>query len=257
MDMVPYPRMESYPGMQRQHAIEFLVVEQATAVWGFHWLIEWSTSSFYIKSLNPALESAKVSLHGPDPKHPGKQQLRFGLDKPKLVERATRSGGRWTTDTDPLPFYFTGRQVNDHAAHIVRYCVEWDAFVEGAPPAGGSRGPRGKSTFRGIVRAPKKGRVTHIDIYLSFAEPFWPDEAGVHAAQAGVGPITNATGMSFTAAVMDRPATHEPDPYGDVRGETPLDQCVRGVAAAVDETGLLWLCEKLVPTTKLDATAKL
>jgi hypothetical protein len=246
-------------GLSRDEAaasVEFLIAEEGTGIDGFHWIIEWSTSSFYIKSLNPALQSAKVSLHGPDPKHPGKQHLRFGLEsKSELVEKATSAGGRWTTDTDTLPFYFSGRQVNDYAAHIVRYCAERDAFVEGAPPAGGSRGPRAKSTFRAIVPVPKKDRVTHIDIYLSFADPYWPDEAGVRAAQAGIGPITNASGMSLTAVVRDWPATREPDPFGDVRGETPVTQCLRGIAAAVDETSLLWLCEKLLPTAMVDVAA--
>ena len=36
--------------MQQQHAIEFFFIEEATSLWGFHWLIEWLTSSFYISS---------------------------------------------------------------------------------------------------------------------------------------------------------------------------------------------------------------
>jgi hypothetical protein len=125
--------------MQQQHAIEFFFIEEATSLWGFHWLIEWSTSSFYIKCLHPGLQSAKVSLHGPDPKHPGKQHLRFDLDKRDLVDRATRAGGRWSSGSDPLPYYFTGRQVNDHAAHIVRFSAGWDTFIRGAPGPGNSR----------------------------------------------------------------------------------------------------------------------
>jgi hypothetical protein len=51
---------------------------------------------------------------------------------------------------------------------------------------------------------------------------------------------------SLSSAVsVHRPATREPDPHGDMRGVTPLDQCLRSVAPAVDETVLLWLCEKV------------
>jgi hypothetical protein len=236
-----------YPGMDQQHAVEFLFAENGTGIDGWHWLIEWSTSSFYIKSLNPALEQAKVSIHGPDPKHPGRQYLRFGLESDqKLVKKSERAGGRWTTDTTQLPVYFTGRQVTDDAAHIVRYCAEREAFVGDAPAAGGSRWPKEKSTFKVIVPVPKEGRVTYLDIYLSFGDPYWPDEAGVRAAQAGMGPITNASGMHLTAVVKNRPATDE-NPCGDTRGDTPVDQCFRGIAVAVDEAGVLWLCEKLVP----------
>ena len=239
--------------MQQQNAIEFFFIEEATSLWGFHWLIEWSTSSFYIKCLQPGLQSAKVSLHGADPKHPGRQHLRFDLDHTDVVEKATRVGGRWSSGSDPLPYYFTGRQVNDHAAHIVRFSAEWDTFVKGAPGPGNSRGPRQKSTFRALVGAPEKDHVAHVDVYLSLQEPYWPDEASARAARAGMGLITNAIGMSLTAVSVKRPVTLQPDPYGDVRGATPLDQCVRGVAAVVDETSLLWLCEKVVPIAEFDA----
>jgi hypothetical protein len=155
-------------------------------------------------------------------------------------------------DSDPLPYYFSGRQVSDHAAHIARFSAEWDTFVMGAPSNTGSRGPRQKSTFRALVRAPEKDHVRHVDIYLSFGDPYWPNEAAVRAAHAGMGLITNAIGMNLTAVITQRPVTAEPEPHGDVRGDTPLDQCVGGLAAAVDETGLLWFCEKLIPITAFD-----
>ncbi|VBA47928.1 hypothetical protein LAUMK41_00642 [Mycobacterium attenuatum] len=243
--------------MHQQHAIEFFFIAESgtTGVWGFHWLIEWSTSSFYIKCLNPGLQSSKVSLHGPDPKHPGRQHLRYDLDKPDVVEKAKREGGRWFSGSDPLPFYFSGRQVNDHAAHIVRFSAGWDTFMKGAPVPDIWRGPRQKSTFRGLAPAPEKDHVSHVDVYLSLGDPYWPNEAGARAAWAGMGPITNAIGMNLTAVSVQSPVTWEPDPFGDVRGDTPLDQCVRGLAAVVDETSLLWLCEKVIPYTELDALA--
>jgi hypothetical protein len=241
--------------MQQQHAIEFFFIEQATALWGYHWLIEWSTSSIYIKCLHPGMQTTKVSLHGPDPKHPGRQHLRFDLDHTDVVEKAKKAGGGWSRRSDPLPYYFTGRQVSDQTAHIVRFSGEWDSFIEGAPGPGNSRGPRQKSTLRALVAAPKKDYVSHVDVFLSFKGPYWPDEARVRAANAGMGPITNSIGMSLTAESVQRRVTLQPDPFGDLRGDAPLDQCVRCVAAAVDETDLLWLCEKVVPTAEFDPPA--
>ena len=145
---------------QQQHAIEFFFIAEASSLWGFHWLIEWSTSSFYVKCLHPAMQSAKVSLHGPDPKHLGKQHLRFDLDHTDVLEKATKAGSHWSSGSDRLPFYFGGRQVNDHAAHIVRFSAEWNTFIKGAPGPGNSRGPREKSTFRALVRAPEGPRLT-------------------------------------------------------------------------------------------------
>lgn len=133
--------------MQQQHAIEFFFIAEASSVWGFHWLIEWSTSSFYVKCLHPAMQSAKVSLHGPDPKHPGKQHLRFDLEHDDVLEKATKAGSHWSSGSDRLPFYFGGRQVNDHAAHIVRFSAEWNTFIKGAPGPGNSRGPERSRPF--------------------------------------------------------------------------------------------------------------
>jgi hypothetical protein len=246
-----------YPGMQQQRAIEFFFIEEATSLWGFHWLVEWSTSSFYVKCLHPGIQVAKVSLHGPDPKHPGKQHLRFDMDHADVVDKAEKAGGRWSSSSDPLPYFFGGRQVNDHAAHIVRISAEWDTFVKGAPGPGNSKGPKGKSTFRALVRAPEKGYVSHVDLYLSLKDPYWPDEESARALSAGMGPITNSIGMSLTAVSVQRRVTSEPDPWGDVRGDAPLDQCVRSVAAAVDETSLLWLCEKVVPIAEFGASTTL
>ena len=241
--------------MQQQHAIEFFFIARATSLWGYHWLIEWSTSSFYIKCLHPGMQTTKVSLHGPDPKHPGRQHLRFDLDHTDVLEKAKKAGGGWSSRSAPLPYYFTGRQVNDHAAHIVRFSGEWDTFIKGAPGPGNSRGPRQKSTFRALVAAPPKDRVSHVDVYLSLGDPYWPDEADVRATNAGMGPITNSIGMSLTAVSAQRRAAWQPDPFGNVRGDAPLDQCVRCVGAAVDETSLLWLCEKVVPRSEFDPTA--
>jgi hypothetical protein len=241
--------------MQQQHAIEFFFIEEATSLWGFHWLIEWSTSSFYVKCLHPGIQLAKVSLHGPDAEHPGKQHLRFDRDHSDVVDKAERAGGRWSGVSDPLPYFFGGRQVNEHAAHIVRFSAEWDTFVIGAPGPGNSKGPKQKSTFRSLVRAPKKGYVSHVDLYLSLNDPYWPDEKSARVLSAGMGPITNSIGMNLTAVSVQRRVTSQPDPWGDVRGDTPLDQCVRSVAAAVDETSLLWLCEKVVPRAEFYAPA--
>ena len=102
--------------------------------------------------------------------------------------------------------------------------------------------------MRGIVPVPTEGRVSHIDVFLSYnGQPCWPDEEAIRAARAGMGFIKNSLNWCLSVVSYDRPTTYEPDPCGDFRGEIPVDQCLRGIAAAVDETGLLWLCEKLIP----------
>jgi hypothetical protein len=236
--------------MDGQHAIVFSVVNKETQVCGYTWLIEWSTTSFYIKSQFPPLQSMKISLHGPDPKHPGKQHLRFDFTSPDQVQNAVTAGGGWSVDlSDRPPFNFSGRQVNGHAAHIVRFSSEWDMFTAGMPSAPAPK-LKQKATLHGLVPAPAEGKVTHVDLYLSLADPYWPNEQEPRERNAGMGPISNDANMNLTAT--HRAVASEPDPHGDVRGNTPLDQCTRGIGAAVDdETGLLWLCEKMIPITML------
>lgn len=250
-DKVPYPGWDGFPGMDPQNAIEFfMATNDGTAIDSWHWLIEWSTTSFYIKSMNPALQGTKVSIHGPDPKHPGKQHFRFDLERtnPDLNDKAKKAGGRWVTDASQLPREFGGRQINDHVRLIVRFSAGPDVFLPGAPPAGGSKWPKKKATMKGVVPVPAEGRVIHIDVFLSDnGHPYWPDEAAIRAARAGLGYITNSLGWQLSAVVHDRPIAKEPDPCGDFRGEIPVDRCSRGIAVTVDDTGLLWLCEKLIP----------
>src|SRR6202035_3536276 len=126
-----------------------------------------------------------------------------------------------------------------------------------------SRGHQGRAT-RGFPErsrpfvhssAHRRDHVSHVDLYLSTGDPYWPDEEAARAAKAGMGPITNSIGMNLTAITVRRPVTLEPDPHGDLRSDTPLDQCTRGMAGAVDETGLVWLCEKLIPVGDLDVPA--
>jgi hypothetical protein len=238
--------------MDGQNAIVFFVLNKETQIWGYSWLIEWSTTSFYIKSQFPPLQSMKVSLHGPDPKHPGKQHLRFDFTSPGQVAKALKAGGGWSKDlSDGPPFNFTGRQVNDHAAHIVRFSSEWDMFSSGIPPAADGPKLKQKATLHGRVPAPSLGQVVHVDLYLSLADPYWPYEQEAREGNAGMGPISNAANMNLTAVITHRDVASEPDPFGDVRGSVPLDQCTRGMAAAVDESSLLWLCEKMIPVNRL------
>jgi hypothetical protein len=241
-----------YPGMEEQQAIEwFMATNDGTAIDSWHWLIEWTTTSFYVKAMNPAMQATKVSIHGPDARHPGKHHFRFDMERTNQdrAARAVRAGARWLSDTTALPYYFTGRKVNDHVDHIVRFSAAWDVFVAGAPPAGGSDWPKAKA-MKGLVPVPEKGRVRHIDVFLSDnGDPYWPDEERIRAARAGMGVITNSLGWKLTALAFDRAADEQPDPFGDLRGGTPFDRCFRGIATAVDDSGFLWISEKVIDAT--------
>ena len=57
--------------MDGQDAIVFCIMDKATAVCGYTWFIESHSTSFYIKSTMRAMQSVKVSVHGPDSNHIG------------------------------------------------------------------------------------------------------------------------------------------------------------------------------------------
>jgi hypothetical protein len=63
--------------------------------------------------------------------------------------------------------------------------------------------------------------------------------------------------MYLTAVNCQEPATEEPDPFGDVREGVPLDQSVRGIAERLDPSGFLWVCQKMIPRTKVGTTSPL
>ncbi|WNG79968.1 hypothetical protein C6A86_017020 [Mycobacterium sp. ITM-2016-00316] len=255
-DAVPNTGAYHYPGMDQQTAIEwFMATNDGTAIDSWHWLIEFSTTSFYLKSMNRALQAMKVSIHGPDDRHPGMDHFRFDVIRTadmevdqRAVERSRRDGGRWLSDASLLPHHFTGQPINDHVKLITRFSTGADTFLPGAPAAGGSDWPKKKATMKGIAPVPTEGRVTQVDIYLSDnGQPYWPDEATVRETESGIGYIKNSLGWCLSAVVFNRPVDYLPEPCGDLRGDVPVNRCHRGLVAAIDENNLLWLCEKLTP----------
>jgi hypothetical protein len=153
-----------------------------------------------------------------------------------------------------LPVYFTGRPVNKRTVHLARFSAESDMFRRGI-----QRGPdpqlSPKATLNATVAAPPEGSVTHVDLYLSKVRPFWRnDELDIRRRDAGMGPLVNDAGMYLTAVISQWRADKEPDPFGDVSQGRPDDQCVRGIAEKVDSTGLLWVCEKMIPRSALETT---
>ncbi|MUM22948.1 hypothetical protein FZI91_14700 [Mycobacterium sp. CBMA271] len=233
--------------MAGEHAIVFFVLDRDKSICGYSWLIEWSTTSFYIKSNYPALKSTKVSLHGPDPKHPGKEHFRFDFDRREAGVKAANAGGGMSVDaTKVLPIPFTGRRVNKRTLHVLRFSTEWGMFLRGVPSAPVPT-TKGKATVHATIEAPSQLRVVHVDVYLSNGSAYWHDEAEVRDRNAGLGPIINSANQYLTAEVGRVKATAEPDPFGNVQGDTPLDRCIRGIAVRPDPSGFLWICEKMIP----------
>jgi hypothetical protein len=243
--------------MDQHEAIEwFMATNDGTAIDSWHWFIEWTTTSFYIKAMSLAAQLLKVSMHGPDPRPQHKGKAHFRLDRERTNQdraaSATIAGGRWLYGADGLPLFFEGQPINDQAKLIVRFSTGPDLFLPGAPPAGPSDWPL-QHAMKGLVPLPEEGRVRHVDVFLSYnGEPYWPDAEEVRISQSGMGYIRNSLDWCLSAVIYDRPVDYLPDPFGDLRDGAPVDQCARGVIPYVDDNSLLWLCERLIPFDQLD-----
>lgn len=233
--------------MDGQERIVFAIVNRDTGVAGCTWMIEAHRTSFYIKSTLKPMQMAKVSLHGPDPDHPGKEHFRFDFTDPKVSRKAANAGGGWQVFGTGLPLYFTGRPVNKRTVHLARFSAEGTMFRRGMQRAPNPQ-PLEKATLNSVLKAPSVGDVIHVDLYLSRVRPYWQNrEAKLRQLDAGMGPLINDAGQYLTAVVAHRYAGREPDPSGDPSAGVPAQDCTRGIAARVDKTGLLWICEKMIP----------
>jgi hypothetical protein len=240
--------------MNGEHAIVFSILDRAAGIAGYTWLIEWSTTSFYIKSTYRPLQMTKLSIHLPDPNHVGKQHFRLDFDHEDPATKAVRAGGGWSVEAMQLPLYFEGRRVNKRTVHIVRFSAEWDMYVKGIPSAP-TPTVKQKATLHAVVAAPPPEKVAHVDLFVSSVRPYWENERKARARDAGMGPIVNSAGFYLTAINYQWPVADRPDPFGDLRGDEPLDQCVRGIAERLDPSGFLWVCEKMIPRSTVAPTS--
>lgn len=240
--------------MDGQHAIVFSIMDRAARIYGFTWLIEWSTTSFYVKSTYKPMQTTKISLHGPDPNHFDKQHFRLDFEHVGPADKAIAAGGAWSTHALQLPLYFEGKRINKRAVHIVRFSAEASMYAKGIPSAP-APSPKAKATLHAALAAPPSGKVAHVDLFVSSVRPLWPNEKKVRADDAGMGPIVNSAGLYLTAVNYQVSSTAEPDPFGDVRDGLPIDQCVRGIGERLDPSGFLWICEKMIPPSKVESTS--
>ena len=240
--------------MSGEDAIVFSILDDKAKIAGYTWLIEQSTSSFYVKAQYKPMQVTKISLHGPDPKHPGKHHFRLDFEHSGPAGKAIKAGGGWSIDGSlTMPLYFPGRRVNKRTLHVVRFSAEWDMYIKGIPSAP-TPTIKEKATLHAKLKAPPRLKVTHVDVFVSWVRPYWENESKARLRDAGMGPLKNSAGMYLTVLNYQRSVFAQPDPFGDIRHGIPIEQCTRGIAARLDPSGFIWLCEKMIPNTEMSAT---
>lgn len=181
--------MGELASMNNEHAIVFAVGNREQDEYGYTTLIEWNTTSFYIKSQFRQLQTFKVSIHNPDPKHPGKDGFHFDFDHYEPKRKAVTVGGGWMFDGDQPPLGFPGCRVNARVLHLARVAVSWDMFAKQVPSSPPPQQLKQKATMHAPLQLPPLLTASHVDIYMSEGEPYWPDEAKVRANNAGWGQL--------------------------------------------------------------------
>lgn len=219
----------------------FLVGDRERQRWGLTWRIWSAGTSFYIKTREPGLAESKISLHGPDPRHP-RPGFKFGRDD------SVQPGGATSINTGPaLPWWFPGKPDVNELTHAIRICVAADTFADGLPN-GSDPGTSRSRAFAGLLPRPPAGSSALIDLYISPGPPDFPIRAKLDQLNALHGPIVNTTGQHLSAITRILP--NERLGRAHLKEDVPVPKAsadaVRGVQAGIDDDGVLWLVERVL-----------
>jgi hypothetical protein len=235
------------PTMNNPRSIKVVVASADRTRWTFAWSMKSHLTSFYVTPLGSGLETLKISLHGPDPRH-GKPGYKVELMAPP--EGASRPPVLVKRFNWPDKVWFSGHRVAADVDMVLRLRFTHDLFDRHV-----SRAPNLKSPKPGDdalhVPAPEVGYATDIDIFACHRAAFWPNEQKARADNACFGPLENSAGQFMTAEAVHRRVEETPSPVSSPAlgrvGNIPLaaDQ-VRTVGGGFDGNEVLWLQEMLV-----------
>lgn len=217
----------------------FLVGQRDPVQYGLTWRVWSAGTSFYIKTKEPALAEAKISLHGPDPRHanPG---LKFGLDA-----SAQPTGAAFVQTGDALPWWFPGEPVDELGfLHAVRICVPAETLHPRSVP-GSDPGTPPRRIAAGLLQIPPPGHVALLDLYITGSDPIFPLRRRLEELDALRGPLANKSGQHLFGVTRILAAEKVTVPDQDAaKAPTSRLDSVRGVQATLDPGGYLWLIER-------------
>ncbi len=223
---------------------------------GFTWRIWAGRTSFYLKSRASGLGHLKLSIHGDDPRHPVGGGFKLAMDPEERYHQAIKEGLVLADRSGDWPIWFPGRQLRDCSTLVARLRWTWDACMRlPAAPAVGTL----RQGAVGLVAPPppEPGDAVDVDLVVTEGKPYWPQEQRARADNACLGPLRNEADLWLTGVVVKRQASHQPPPGGAVapRPSSRSDE-VRGVSAAVDPEGFVWLVEQRMSRGALEAAVE-
>jgi hypothetical protein len=195
----------------------------------------------------------KLSLHGIDPRHEGKEGFKIGMDPEPAFQQAVDEGRVAALRTGSWPIWFPGQRLNNDSTLVGRLRWTWDACTRlGPAPHPGEL----KKGAAGLVAPlpPEPGDAVDVDLILSQGKPYWPSEKKARQDNACLGPLRNTAGDWLTGVVVKRLAYQYAPPETAIgpRPKNSSDE-IRAVSAAIDETGFLWLIEQRMSRQELTA----
>lgn len=233
--------------MGNQPAIHLVVRNAIIGVTSYAWRMWWHGSSFYLSPTLAYLSGIKVSLHGPDARHPT-SGFKIAVDN-QAMRRAVAAGCAYHVPDDGV--WFEGRPMVAGVRHVTTLRWTPGLFHAGCPSAPVPKAPRANSVGR-LLAAPDEGYATDVDIYVCRRRPWWPNEGKAILDNARLGPITNASGHSLTAVSVRRRLSVKQTPEAAklVPPRSRGDK-VRAIGSGVDER-LLWIVEQWTSRERID-----
>lgn len=213
----------------------------------YTWRIWSGGSSFYMKSSILGMKHLKLSVHGDDPRHPGGGGYKLAMDTEESWRAALASGEMFGRLDGTWPIWFPGSRITDDATLVARLRWTYEAVSRLGPapaPAALKNGAKGLA----VRPPPEPGTAVDLDLIVSRSSPHWINEKAARADDACMGPLRNSrAGLWLTGTAVRRFVPHAPHPTSSL-GPRPKDRTdqLRGMAAAVDESGFLWMIEHRV-----------
>ena len=223
---------------------------------GHTWRAAARSTSFYLKTRH-LMQDWKISLHGPDERHPNGPLFKIGPDSSFTPSDKNRGSitTRWGDVTgDQLRFY--GEQVSPTARRVMRLRWSWELFQDGAYTEDASKPVGHKHHGAKILTAPAAPNALDVDFFLSDYQPYWPNEREVRRKDAGLGPLRNTANQYLTAVVMHNSLLRNPSPEPDEKPfQLPprISQRVRGFNSVIHPDGYLHHEEVWMPRDYIEA----
>jgi hypothetical protein len=233
-----------------------LVGDRNSGVLGYAWRVWASRTSFYLKARYTPLSDWKISLHGPDVRHPGQDGFKLEVDD-RATPAARAAGGGWLLTAEMKRRWFAGREVAPGVRHVLRLRSDFTLFQPGVP-SGPNPGEIATSAFGGVIRPPAPLCAADVDFYVSTGAPYWAGGARSKRENARLGPLVNESGQVLTAVSKQQLMLNHPTPSKLFDAPRPqgTGDTVRGIGMTIDEDDVLWVREMLLSRKALAAASE-